>query len=104
MLLCGSCNRAKSWSCEHCDNYLVQRKPATCMTCYWGTPESYSHIALREIRRLDVVWTGSEVKAFERIRRLAKEGKIELPQFVKAIVGDYLKLTRSQKSIRRRQT
>ena len=22
MLLCGSCNRAKSWSCEHCENWL----------------------------------------------------------------------------------
>src|SRR5208283_925394 len=70
MLLCGSCNRAKSWSCEHCHNYLVQHDASTCRTCYWGSPQSYSHIALRQIRRLDLVWTEAEVSTFERIKRL----------------------------------
>ncbi|MBZ0308561.1 MAG: HNH endonuclease [Anaerolineae bacterium] len=27
MLLCGSCNRAKSWSCEHCTNWLETKSP-----------------------------------------------------------------------------
>ena len=25
MLLCGSCNRAKSWSCEHCENWKTAK-------------------------------------------------------------------------------
>ena len=55
MLLCGSCNRAKSWSCEHCPNWLEEKSSDVCGTCYWGSPESYKHVALRAIRRLDVV-------------------------------------------------
>lgn len=31
MLLCGSCNRAKSWSCEHCGNWKTEKKPPVCM-------------------------------------------------------------------------
>src|ERR1035437_7795559 len=53
MLLCGSCNRAKSWSCEHCENWKTEKKPSLCMQCYWGSPTNYNHIALKEIRRLD---------------------------------------------------
>ena len=38
MLLCGSCNRAKSWSCEHCENWTTERSPEICQTCYWASP------------------------------------------------------------------
>ncbi|AUI68090.1 hypothetical protein AL038_18250 [Beggiatoa leptomitoformis] len=31
MPLCGSCNRAKSWSCEHCDNWKTEKSPSLCM-------------------------------------------------------------------------
>ncbi len=33
MLLCGSCNRAKSWSCEHCPNWLERKASVICKTC-----------------------------------------------------------------------
>jgi hypothetical protein len=54
MLLCASCNRAKSWSCEHCENWQTYKKSKSCMQCYWGNPIHYNHIALKEIRRLDL--------------------------------------------------
>ncbi len=38
MLVCGSCNRAKSWSCEHCPNGLVGKDPNVCAECYWASP------------------------------------------------------------------
>ena len=34
MPLCGSCNRAKSWSCEHCHNWLVVKAASICKACY----------------------------------------------------------------------
>lgn len=34
MLLCASCNRAKSWSCENCDNWKLHKNPQICATCY----------------------------------------------------------------------
>jgi len=91
MLLCGSCNRVKSWSCEHCSNWQSEKKSALCMQCYWGSPTNYNHIALEEIRRLDLNWIGDEVKYYDAIRLIAKQNKLELPDFVKAIIADKTK-------------
>lgn len=91
MLLCGSCNRAKSWSCQHCDNWQGEMKPSLCMQCYWGSPTNYNHISLKEIRRLDIHWTGNEVKYYDSIRLIAEQNKIELPDFVKTIIADKTK-------------
>jgi hypothetical protein len=83
MLLCGSCNRAKSWSCEHCVNWLDSKDPKVCQSCYWANPESYKHVALQEVRRLDVVWTGEEVSIYESLRRRAIGLQVEMPDYVK---------------------
>ena len=91
MLLCGSCNRAKLWSCEHCVNWTEAKKPEICMECYWGDPEHYSHIATKEMRRLDVQWVGDEVKYYDAIRIIAEQNKIELPEFVKKIIADKIR-------------
>jgi hypothetical protein len=87
MLLCGSCNRAKSWSCEHCENWKVDKIFEVCLKCYWGNPTSYNHIALKNIRRLDLQWKGDEVKYYDALKLLAKEKNIELPDFVKQIIA-----------------
>ncbi len=34
MLLSGSVNRAKSWSCEHCENWQILKKKEICLSCY----------------------------------------------------------------------
>jgi 5-methylcytosine-specific restriction endonuclease McrA len=91
MLLCGPCNRAKSWSCEHCSNWKEDKKPNICMECYWGSPEHYSHIALKELRRLDLQWSGNEVKYYDAVKVVAEQNNIELPEFIKKIVADKTK-------------
>lgn len=58
-LLCGSDNRAKSWSCEHCPNWTV-REVETCRTCYWSDSSDYRHVATQEERREVVVWSGED--------------------------------------------
>lgn len=90
MLLCGSCNRAKSWSCEHCDNLLTHQNPRLCRECYWGNPQHYTHIALRPIRRIDIVWSEDEVMDYEQLKQLAQEENIEIPDYVKAVLKRYL--------------
>ena len=92
MLLCGSCNRAKSWSCEHCDNWQTDKKTDLCMKCYWGNPTDYNHIVLKDIRRLDLQWEGSEVKFYDAVKSIAEEKEIELPDFVKQIIKDIAKI------------
>jgi len=86
MPLCGSCNRAKSWSCEHCANWLEKKDPTICLTCYWARPEDYDHVAIREMRRLDVVWEGKEVDDFEAVADAAKQTDEPMPEFVKRVL------------------
>ena len=90
MLLCGSCNRAKSWSCEHCANWLEEKSPKVCQSCYWAHPESYKHIALRVVRRLDIVWGEHEVEVYERLRRRVETLDESMPGYVKAIIKKHL--------------
>jgi len=86
MLLCGSANRAKSWSCEHCDNWNNIQEKVICLSCYWAFPEKYTHVAMREIRRIDLIWQGQEVEVYENLKTQAKRLKKELPEFVKEIL------------------
>jgi 5-methylcytosine-specific restriction endonuclease McrA len=90
MLLCSSCNRAKSWSCEHCRNWHEDKNPDVCLTCYWGKPENYEHIALRPIRRLDLSWTDSEVTDYDMLRQLAILEDENLPSYVKKVLKKHL--------------
>jgi hypothetical protein len=91
MLLCGSCNRTKSWNCEHCENWKTDKNAELCMKCYWGNPANYNHIAMQSVRRLDLQWEGEETNIYDSIKVIAEDNKIELPDFVKQILADKLK-------------
>lgn len=88
MLLCGSCNRSKSWSCEHCENWQKGKNLSFCVVCYWGNPTNYNHIATKDIRRLDLHWTGDEVEFYDAIKVAADQNKIELADFLKIIISE----------------
>lgn len=83
MLLDASSNRAKSWSCEHCNNFRQKHDPAICKSCFWASPEEYLHIAETPARRVELVWTGDEVTAFERLRGAAQACGIDLITYIK---------------------
>jgi hypothetical protein len=87
MALCRLCNRAKSWCCEHCENWLKFKDPKICERCYWASPDSYVHIALREERRLDVVWTEKDVAVYDKIKKLARSADVPMPEYVKVVLG-----------------
>ena len=86
MLLCGSCNRAKSWSCEHCDNWINGKSPEVCAVCYWASPEAYEHVAMQDSRRLDLVWLGDEVVVHDELREQASSKRQTIPEYVKRIL------------------
>ncbi len=90
MLLCASCNRAKSWSCESCENWKDSKDIEICLKCYWEKPENYDHITLEKIRRLDLTWQGEEVSFFEALKKEADKGEIELPEYVKSLLIKHL--------------
>lgn len=89
MLLCASANRAKSWSCENCPNW-IKKEIDICKNCYWAYPENYTHIATNEIRRLDLIWRGKEVKQYEALKRKSEDSEIQLPDYVKNIIKSHL--------------
>ena len=90
MLLCASANRAKSWSCENCDNFKDEKDPSVCSDCYWAYPENYRHIAKKPIRRMDLLWQDKEIADYEKLNKRAKRMKKELPRLVKEVLKKHL--------------
>ena len=88
MLLCPSANRAKSWSCENCENW-EKKDISICESCYWAYPESYSHIAMRDIRRLDILWADEDIVEYDRLRGEAAKAQEEIPQYVKNVLRNH---------------
>lgn len=91
MLVCGSCNRAKSWSCEHCQNWAKLKLPATCAICYWASPIDYKHVAMKDARRLDLIWLGGEVSEYDKSRNRAGASGETMPDYVKRILRKALR-------------
>ncbi len=88
MLLCASCNRAKAWSCQHCENGQQTQDPAVCEACYWAHPTNYQHIATQPIRRIALTWTGTDVAQFERWESEARATGLELQEYLKRKLRD----------------
>lgn len=85
-VLCGSCNRKKSWDCEHCENLLNIKDLEKCRTCYWAEPNVYIHVAMRQQRRVDLVWNDQEVADYERIKLEAERNQKSLSEQIKYIL------------------
>ncbi|MCY1290256.1 hypothetical protein D9M68_744860 [compost metagenome] len=83
MLLDASSQRAKSWSCEHCRNWTEFLKEEICNSCYWAFPESYTHIAMQEARRVDIQWHGDEVALYDQLSKEAEREGAPLSTLIK---------------------
>ena len=85
MLLDGSSQRAKSWSCENCPNMNAARAADTCRTCFWAFPENYTHIATKEYRRTDIVWRGKDVALHDLLKKQADKRNIDVAELLRRI-------------------
>lgn len=85
-LLCASCNRAKSWSCEHCPN-LTKKSAAKCRTCFWHNPSAYDHIATEEIKRVTITWQGKETSIHSSLLDSAKKQDLQLQVYIKSLLS-----------------
>ena len=86
MLLSGAANRAKSWSCEHCDNWRDLKKREVCLSCYWAYPENYTHVAMMPLRRLDLIWQGEATEQYEQLKTDAHQLGLPIPEYVKHLI------------------
>lgn len=82
MPVCSSCNRSKSWECEHCPNWS-KRDARTCQDCYWASPLGYSHAATVPMRRETITWTGDEVARYDAARRRFSEDGQRVAEAIK---------------------
>ena len=87
MLLDSSSQRAKSWSCEHCENWLRIHNPEICARCFWAFPEDYDHVAMEQKRRVDIVWSGDEVRAFDDASATAKRHGLTVAELIKQLLS-----------------
>jgi hypothetical protein len=86
MLLCGSANRAKSWSCENCENWNSLKDKSICLSCYWAYPENYEHIAMRQIRRVDLIWEGDDIVRYEQLKQQAIDLGKPIPELIRELI------------------
>jgi hypothetical protein len=87
MLLSPSANRAKSWSCEHCENWLI-KSPSFCMKCFWAHPEDYEHVAGNRQRIVSIVFTGDEIQDYNRL--VQATGIDGAQNFIKRLIHERL--------------
>lgn len=67
-VLCGSCNRSKSWTCEtECPNWTL-RDPKICTTCRWADADEYEHIATVRRRQIVLTWDDEAVADYEALK------------------------------------
>ena len=88
MLLSPSANRAKSWSCEHCENW-TNKSPSFCVKCFWAHPDDYEHVAGKEQRIISVIFTGDEIEDYNRL--VQATGIDGAQDFIKQLIHDHLK-------------
>lgn len=91
MLLSPSANRLKSWACEKCENWNNQKDKNICLTCYWACPENYEHIAMVQIRRLDILFKGNEVSVYDALKKQAANENKEIQEIVKKLIEKNMK-------------
>ncbi|KAA5951127.1 HNH nuclease [Pantoea sp. VH_18] len=88
MLLTGTSQRQKSWSCEHCDNFKNNKDISICKTCYWAYPEEYSHLAMTEARRIILEFKGiTEIDIHNKIKKISQEEGLSIQDFIKVVLN-----------------
>jgi hypothetical protein len=87
MLLSPSANRAKSWTCEHCSNW-IKKDSAFCNMCFWAFPEKYTHIAGKEQKILSIVFTGDEIDDYNQLIKLS--GLMKPEDIVKSLIKNFI--------------
>jgi len=88
MLLSPSANRAKSWTCEHCENWTKKDK-TFCVRCFWAHPEDYDHIAGKHEKAVFVVFNENEVEDYNKL--IKKSGVEDAQNVIKKIIHNHLK-------------
>jgi 5-methylcytosine-specific restriction endonuclease McrA len=87
-MLCASCNRSKSWTCEReCPNW-TERSAAVCATCIWASPERYEHIATQQRRQVTLTWDGPDVATFDSIQAAVRAKGLDIATYLRRLLNE----------------
>ena len=86
MLLSGAAQRQKSWACEHCQNFVEIKSLQICQSCYWAYPENYTHVAMKEERRVDLVFSGVDVLKYKELEERAKRNDSSIQDEINKLI------------------
>ncbi|MFY9265635.1 MAG: HNH endonuclease signature motif containing protein [Solirubrobacterales bacterium] len=85
-MLCGSCNRSKSWTCEtDCPNWTA-RDASVCETCMWASVDDYAHIATRQRRQATLTWDDGQVVQYDELHKEAEAAGMELHAYLRELL------------------
>jgi len=87
MLLSPSANRAKSWTCERCENW-TKKDIQVCLKCFWAHPEDYEHIARRYERVINLYFSGDEIEDYNKLIELSNKNNAQA--LIKEVIYEYL--------------
>lgn len=87
MLLSPSANRAKSWTCEHCNNWIKKDK-TFCLSCFWASPENYDHIAGKIEKVIFLIFTGNEIEDYNKLIQISSNNTTQ--STIKKVLHNYL--------------
>lgn len=85
MLLDAKSNRIKGFSCQNCPNFVDLRDTLICKTCFWAHPEEYLHVAMQDIRRVEIVWQGAEVADYTKLKHQAEQDGVSVQELLKRL-------------------
>lgn len=83
MLLSKSMQRTKSWACESCPNLKKHRKIKNCLSCYWASPEHYTHKAMENERVVSLVWDDADAVNLAKMQALAESHGLSVQTLIK---------------------
>lgn len=88
MLLCAECNRKKDRATEiGCSKTcFTTNDPKIIRSCFWASPEKYTHICMQPIRRVDITWFKDEVAEYDKLEEKAKKSKLTIQNLIKDIL------------------
>lgn len=89
MLLCASCNRKKDQATKDCceKTCFKSKNLKIIKSCYWASPENYTHICMKEIRRADLTFFGkSDIDLFDKLKNRSKKEEENLSDYIKKIL------------------
>lgn len=93
MLLCAEDNRRKARATEvDCAKTCFQSGDINIVkSCFWASPENYTHIAMKPIRQLELAWFGKdETDVFDQAKSLASAAGMSLQDYLKSLLSEQI--------------